>query len=712
MKNSSRIEVRPDEENILRGLYARWLYALSDEDFIPDEDYFRLLAYVLNDRDCKKYVASLARAVESRLGRARAEEVLKDGEDGRFVHANLERDAREDETLLALTLEFNRRLARETADRADKRAEKKFFRPLTDLFALDATSRKICEFAFAANACAMAQNFFFENLRVCEHGGRPLLARMLGVAANRLNAATNNLIESGVLVDRGDRRALEPRLEAALKFDRERLRSRFCAPLPKTTLGLERFRLSEEVKEHALKLLSQKDGEATHILLYGAPGTGKTSFAACLAKTLKLRGWAVAATGREQDGDRRVALAACARMVARKPGALMLVDEADKLLDTNWFSGSVSKAWLTSLLEWKGVKAVWICNDIDNLEPAIRRRFCFGVFFPELGEREREEIWGELAKSAGLSQRLGVGALSRFARLYNLPPASMETALRQAKKMEKGDGLARRVEIILQSQREMRLGGKKAGAREEIVDFDPDLVTMSQSPKVVLKRLRRLLNVRDRDCAGSGNLLLYGPPGTGKTVFARWLARELGMELILKRPSDLLGGLVGETEKNVAAAFEEAGTGNAFLLIDEADCFLPDRASARHSWERSMVNEFLTWLENFTGICAFATNARELTDAAASRRFSFKIGFDYARPELLPKIYAKILAPLADGAPPPALMEKLRSLDCLAPGDFKTVKRRFFLEDAPSHADIVEALLEERRLKLDGETQRIGFKRL
>jgi hypothetical protein len=35
----------------------------------------------------------------------------------------------------------------------------------------------------------------------------------------------------------------------------------------------------------------------------------------------------------------------------------------------------------------------------------------------------------------------------------------------------------------------------------------------------------------------------------------------------------------------------------AFLILDEADSLLRDRAAARHSWEITQVNELLTWME-------------------------------------------------------------------------------------------------------------------
>ncbi|MCY4131014.1 MAG: AAA family ATPase [Nitrospira sp.] len=53
----------------------------------------------------------------------------------------------------------------------------------------------------------------------------------------------------------------------------------------------------------------------------------------------------------------------------------------------------------------------------------------------------------------------------------------------------------------------------------------------------------------------------------------RYLAERLGLEISQKRASDLLSMWVGGTEKNIAGAFAEARSQEAFLVFDEADSF-------------------------------------------------------------------------------------------------------------------------------------------
>lgn len=79
------------------------------------------------------------------------------------------------------------------------------------------------------------------------------------------------------------------------------------------------------------------------------------------------------------------------------------------------------------------------------------------------------------------------------------------------------------------------------------------------------------------------SLCLYGEPGNGKSLYARYLAKELGVEVIMKRASDLISKYVGETEQNIADAFAEAKSKKAMLIFDEADSFLQNRSNAVRS---------------------------------------------------------------------------------------------------------------------------------
>ena len=49
--------------------------------------------------------------------------------------------------------------------------------------------------------------------------------------------------------------------------------------------------------------------------------------------------------------------------------------------------------------------------------------------------------------------------------------------------------------------------------------------------------------------------------GTGKTAYARWLAEQLEVPLLIKRRLDLMSMWVGGTEGNIAEEFPAGGNG-------------------------------------------------------------------------------------------------------------------------------------------------------
>jgi hypothetical protein len=125
-----------------------------------------------------------------------------------------------------------------------------------------------------------------------------------------------------------------------------------------------------------------------------------------------------------------------------------------------------------------------------------------------------------------------------------------------------------------------------------------------------------------------GCMLFHGAPGTGKSALAEEIARRHGRPTVVRAASQLLSKYVGGTERNLAAAFTEAASRGALLILDEADSFLQPRRAAQRSWEVSQVNELLVQIERFEGWLVCTTNFLEGLDEAALRRFALKVRFE------------------------------------------------------------------------------------
>jgi len=128
-------------------------------------------------------------------------------------------------------------------------------------------------------------------------------------------------------------------------------------------------------------------------------------------------------------------------------------------------------------------------------------------------------------------------------------------------------------------------------------------------------------------------VLLYGPPGTGKTELARAAAAQSKCSFFFVTSAVISNKFVGESEKIVAALFEEAAKrAPAIIFIDEVDSVLKQRmdgGSGQVDHTDQAKTEFLIrWdgLLSTTGVLVLgATNLPWALDGAARRRFSKRI---------------------------------------------------------------------------------------
>ncbi|MCA9562073.1 MAG: ATP-binding protein [Myxococcales bacterium] len=144
--------------------------------------------------------------------------------------------------------------------------------------------------------------------------------------------------------------------------------------------------------------------------------------------------------------------------------------------------------------------------------------------------------------------------------------------------------------------------------------------------------------------------LFSGPPGTGKTMMAAVLAESLGRELYRVDVSRIMSKWVGETEKNLGTAFDEAERGQIVLLFDEADSLFAKRTKGQSSQDRYVnleVNYLLQRMENFDGVSILTTNNEKNIDEAFKRRLKFKVNFPLPKSELRAELWRSMVPPEA-----------------------------------------------------------------
>jgi SpoVK/Ycf46/Vps4 family AAA+-type ATPase len=289
-------------------------------------------------------------------------------------------------------------------------------------------------------------------------------------------------------------------------------------------------------------------------------------------------------------------------------------------------------------------------------------------------------------------------------RYDRLTPSVASRALRVARVVSTDDDGLAVVERVLGQW--ARLVGDKPGKRPSktlFADLDVSaIISVDSNPHRLVESLART--------NGPVGALFYGPSGTGKTELAKLIAKKARRPLHERRPSDLLGSFVGESEQNVRAAFAYAEDEKAVLFIDEIESLLSERRLASHSWEVSTVNEMLMAMEGFEGVLICATNHPDRLDAAAFRRFTIKVRFDYLsgnqRDALLRHILERARIP---GCPEVAARE-LRQLPPLGIGDFAAVERRISaLGEVVDASEYVALLGKECQFRDGSRTSAVGF---
>jgi len=457
-----------------------------------------------------------------------------------------------------------------------------------------------------------------------------------------------------------------------------------------------------------LKQSIKKQSKGINFLIYGIPGIGKTQLTRVIANVVSAKSFEVCTE--DEDGD---AVEASKRLMSLKIAQSMLInknsiivfDECEDVFGNSLSrlltnsAASFKKGWINNLLEQNSVPCIWLSNDIGAMDAAYIRRFDIVLEMKSPTVKQRQTILKNIC-GTHISDQL----LVNLSQSEQLSPGVVERAIKVFDCIEKNESTVDKDNVV------RGLVNKTLNAQGNAKVVDKKISTISDHYSTEFCNADSKLDSLIQGITNYSNarLCLYGPSGTGKTAFGHWLAKQLDFKIITKKGSDLISPYIGMTEKNIAAAFEQANDEQAVLLFDEVDTFLQDRQGAIRNFEISGVNEMLTNMESFQGLFVATTNLFDQLDKASIRRFDLRVKFDYMTCKQVIKLFKVMTKHL--GLSNVSIYEEklLSSMHFLTPGDFYQLERQARFKAFNHSIDVINQLLIINQEKTGGKKP-IGF---
>lgn len=491
----------------------------------------------------------------------------------------------------------------------------------------------------------------------------------------------------------------------------------------KEVFPLRSFSVQKNESELALRLL--KNTASANILLYGAAGAGKTEYARSLARKsgltpLIFKNELEVNSDKVNSETHALSRLNCLLSLQKKD-SVIIVDEAESILSTSMNvlsllfgeggSSSQKKGTVNTMLENSVNKVIWILNYTSPLDESTLRRFTYSINFKEMSRSLLKNIAESKLSKVCTNEHLR-NVLVDLCGEYHVTGASVDNMVKTVKGMnlseDHEEAVVSDVKNVLEANSTLLYGKQKMRTKVKS-SYDLSILNTSTPAKEIVDMVmnaQKFAETNNSEDSGI-RMLFYGLSGTGKTELARYIAEKVNKKIILKRASDIFGPYVGQEEAAIKKAFDEAEASGDVLLFDEADSFFADRSSASANWQRTMVNEFLTQMEEFNGILICTTNLRQIMDPAMQRRFHIITEFKPLAKEGIEKLLKKFFPACKFSN---EQVEDISSFDSVTPGDFGSLAGRIrFMPSASITSELVAKEICKIQQEKNGSSKHIGF---
>ena len=407
------------------------------------------------------------------------------------------------------------------------------------------------------------------------------------------------------------------------------------------------------------------------VLLYGAPGCGKTMLARAIADETEAH--FITVSGPEiihkLYGDSEAHLRAIFEEAQAKTPCIIFLDEIDAIAPNRAdVKGEVEKRVVAQLLAlMDGLKTrgqviiIGATNIPDNLDPALRRPGRFDREI-EIGIPDRDgraEILAIHTRDMPLAADVDAAHLADATHGFSgadlqalTREAGMAALRRLMPSTDNADSVAPPTDLmVLEVTMDDFLGVlhdiEPSAMRQvftELPDVTWDQVGGMEEAKAALREavewpLRYPELMAAASTRPAKGILLSGAPGGGKTLLARAAAHETGVNFISIKGPELLSKWVGDSEKGIREIYKKARqAAPCIVFLDEIDALAPRRGDGTgNGVAERVISQLLTeidGIEETRGVVTLATTNRpDMLDPALMRPGRFDIHIHVPPPD-------------------------------------------------------------------------------